>query len=228
MQEVAKSNGGQVLQTGGPSSPSDIETRTLREDAVARLRARAAQLATESNVSLPVAYGLAEGEDEATARLARSQDHYNNQARVAVDDMTKRECVEIRKENHMQDTTSTTVKDTAWAAIVAGGEAIRKNFPALTVAQANTKFMFETPEGRELVALYRHPDAALTVKRFGEQRAIIEKRRAAGFSTWAEAVDQRAKHIAKRDACDYRQALDRVRVECAPVWGEYLYETGRA
>jgi len=83
---------------------------------------------------------------------------------------------------------STPLRDRAWGVLKQLAAAERERNTTLTEAQGIVKAM-QTEMGRAAVQLYRHPLAHQNAAEVAAHDAMIAKRRAAGFTTWTEAVD---------------------------------------
>lgn len=133
----------------------------------------------------------------------------------------------LTKGDTSMHTTTTTAPDTrrfsdvVWAAVQDLGAIIKQRNPALTTAEANTEAL-KTDEGGRLYKLYNDPNAHLSVSEYLAHQRMLAKRRAAGFETWDQAVDNCAQLIAKRDDIAYPAALDKVATEYPLIWDCYV------
>lgn len=134
---------------------------------------------------------------------------------------------EIRKDMEMENET---VRDVAWSKIAKMGAALRDTNPKLTPEGARVEAM-KTPEGRECLKLYRHPDSHLTVKAFQElQSDKADRLEKLGAEDWAGVVSKLARSFAAEDPgagsieSKIVKGYDKIRSDYPGVWKAYEAE----
>jgi hypothetical protein len=115
------------------------------------------------------------------------------------------------------------IKQAAWAAIERGGEIQQSRDPRLTVYQGREQYM-RTPEGRELVGLYRDPDARLTPAEYVRKKEQTRDRQSVGGTTWNEITAKLIRDIAVAYGIDLAEAQAKLREEHPGIWRAYEHE----
>lgn len=114
--------------------------------------------------------------------------------------------------------TDRTMKDRTWAEIEQMAAAEQQRHPTLTKEQA-IDAVVQTPEGRQLAAVYHDPDAQRPVAGFVAKQAQRDYLDRSGCRSWSELVVKRAEQYGGGAT-----GLTRVREAWPRLWSRYQAE----